>query len=53
MPLFAGERREYVLTSELGVIKADVPISETPFEIGQQVAFDLPKDAAVQLERLD
>ena len=50
---FAGERREYVLTSELGVIKADVPISEKPFKIGQQVAFDLPKDAAVQLERLD
>lgn len=50
---FAGERREYVLTSELGVVKADVPVAKVPYEIGQQVAFDLPKDAAVQLARFD
>ncbi len=50
---FAGERREYVLTSELGVIKADRPVDETPYEIGQKVAFDLPNDAAVRLARFD
>lgn len=50
---FAGERREYVLESPFGTIKADVPISETRFEIGQQVAFDLPRESAVELARID
>lgn len=50
---FAGERREYVLTSELGVIKADVPINEVAYEIGQKITFDLPEDAAVRLARVD
>ncbi len=50
---FAGERREYVLMSELGVVKAERPIKEPPFEIGQKIAFDLPKETAVQLAKLD
>ena len=50
---FAGERREYVLASPLGTIKVDVPVSDTRFEIGQQVAFDLPREAAVPLARFD
>ncbi|MGI9485527.1 MAG: ABC transporter ATP-binding protein [Geminicoccaceae bacterium] len=50
---FAGERREYVLTSELGVIKAERPVDEAPYEIGQKVAFDLPENTAVQLARVD
>lgn len=49
---FAGERREYVLDSDLGVIKADVPVATPPLGIGQCVAFDLPRDVAVQLARL-
>jgi putative spermidine/putrescine transport system ATP-binding protein len=50
---FAGERREYVLTSPLGVIKADAPVAHASYEIGQEVAFDLPGDAAVSLARID
>jgi putative spermidine/putrescine transport system ATP-binding protein len=50
---FAGERREYVLTSPLGVIKADAPVAHPPYEIGQEIAFDLPRDAAVSLARID
>ncbi len=48
---FAGERREYVIDSALGTIKADVPVTDSRYEIGQQVAFDLPRDAAVSLVR--
>ncbi|MDV7143467.1 ABC transporter ATP-binding protein [Tropicimonas sp. TH_r6] len=50
---FAGERREYVLESALGTIKADVPVSESRFEIGQTLAFDLPRETAVELARID
>lgn len=49
---FAGERREYVLQSELGVIKADAPATDRPLEIGQTIAFDLPEDRAARLERM-
>jgi len=50
---FAGERREYVLASDLGVIKADVPIGGETYAIGAKVAFDLPRDAAVHLARFN
>jgi putative spermidine/putrescine transport system ATP-binding protein len=46
---FAGERREYVLDSPLGVIKADVPADEAPLAPGAEVAFDLPRERAVAL----
>jgi putative spermidine/putrescine transport system ATP-binding protein len=49
---FAGERWEYVLSSPLGEIKADLPIGGPRYEIGQAVDFDLPRDAAVSLERV-
>jgi putative spermidine/putrescine transport system ATP-binding protein len=48
---FAGERREYVLSSALGTIKADVPIGREEYTIGTSVAFDLPRAAAVPLAR--
>lgn len=50
---FAGERWEYVLASPLGEIKADLPIGRELYEIGQSVAFDLPRTSAVQLSRFD
>lgn len=50
---FAGERREYVLKSEFGTIKADTPAGRAAFQIGEAIAFDLPRDAAVQLARYD
>jgi len=50
---FAGEHWEYVLASPLGDIKVDVPKGQERFEIGQQVAFDLPRSAAVPLARVD
>ncbi len=46
---FAGERREYVIDSEFGAIKADVPAADPPRTPGETVAFDLPRDAAVRL----
>ena len=48
---FAGERREYVLDSPLGTIKADTPVSDRRWEPGEEVAFDLPRSAAVRLDR--
>ncbi|MGR3375717.1 ABC transporter ATP-binding protein [Salipiger abyssi] len=50
---FAGERREYILESPLGTIKADTPAGAAPLEIGQSVAFDLPRERAAHLARLD
>ncbi|MFD0982754.1 ABC transporter ATP-binding protein [Tropicimonas aquimaris] len=50
---FAGERREYVLESALGTIKADVPVALPRYEIGQTIAFDLPRETAVELARID
>ncbi|MBV1867494.1 MAG: ABC transporter ATP-binding protein [Marinosulfonomonas sp.] len=50
---FAGERREYVLDSKIGVVKADVSVAHPAFEIGQTVDFDLPPETAVQLARVD
>jgi putative spermidine/putrescine transport system ATP-binding protein len=49
---FAGERWEYVLSSPLGDIKANLPIGGPRYEIGQTVDFDLPRNAAVSLERV-
>ncbi|MDO6586082.1 ABC transporter ATP-binding protein [Salipiger sp. 1_MG-2023] len=50
---FAGERREYVLGSALGQIKADAPVSAAPLRMGETIAFDLPPERAVRLERLN
>lgn len=43
---FAGQHREYVLDCTLGPIKADVPIETPEVPIGQEVAFDLPRETA-------
>jgi putative spermidine/putrescine transport system ATP-binding protein len=48
---FAGERREYVLDSALGTVKADVPAAAPPLAVGDEVAFDLPREKAVHLAR--
>jgi putative spermidine/putrescine transport system ATP-binding protein len=48
---FAGERREYVLDSPLGTVKADVPAAAPPLAVGDEVAFDLPREKAVHLAR--
>ncbi|WP_226780625.1 ABC transporter ATP-binding protein [Oceaniglobus trochenteri] len=47
---FAGERREYVVESAIGMVKVDMPASDTVYRIGQPVRFDLPKDRAVIVE---
>ncbi len=46
---FAGERREYVLDTPLGVVKADSPAAAPPLAVGGEIAFDLPREAAVRL----
>ena len=43
---FAGSRREYVLDSPLGQIKADAPIEIPEVPLGHEVAFDLPQATA-------
>ena len=48
---FAGERREYVLDTPLGRIKADLPAAQPGPAAGDEVAFDLPPQRAVRLTR--
>ncbi|WP_116084572.1 ABC transporter ATP-binding protein [Tropicimonas sp. IMCC34011] len=48
---FAGERRDYVLDTQFGQIKADVAAERPAHGIGETVAFDLPRERAVTLER--
>ena len=43
---FAGGHREYVLRSDVGVIKADAPIEVPEVAISESVAFDLPQATA-------
>ena len=50
---FAGERREYVIDSHLGAVKAEVPASDPHRSPGDEVSFDLPRSAAVRLDRMD
>lgn len=50
---FAGEKREFVIESELGSIKAETPASDSTYSPGDQVCFDLPREMAVVLERID
>lgn len=46
---FAGERREYLLQSDIGPVKANAPISVPQVAVGDTVAFDLPHATAVPL----
>lgn len=48
---FAGEQRAYVLDTDFGQVKADVPATAPAHGVGEAVAFDLPRDAAVVLGR--
>jgi len=50
---FAGERRQYVLESAVGVIKVDVAVDAPQYAIGDTIAFDLPLAASVHLKRFD
>jgi len=50
---FAGERREYVLDTALGTVKADTPATEPRRALGDTVQFDLPPDRAVHLAQVD
>lgn len=47
---FAGNSREYVLESELGIIKAEVDSSMKAYELGDETMFDLPVEKAAQLK---
>jgi len=47
---FAGERREYVLDTPLGLVKVDTPVAEPLRRIGQSVQFDLPEERAVRVD---
>ena len=49
----AGERREYVIDSELGTVKADAPASEHPWKPGSGESFDIPRILAFRLERTE
>ena len=46
---FAGEKREYVIDSMLGQIKAFVPADQTAYAIGASISFDLPKAGALSI----
>jgi putative spermidine/putrescine transport system ATP-binding protein len=46
---FAGDRREYLLDSPLGPIKAEVEASQLVHELGTELAFDLPAHKAAPL----
>ncbi|MEM8742931.1 MAG: ABC transporter ATP-binding protein, partial [Pseudomonadota bacterium] len=48
---FAGERRDYVIDTPMGLIKADTPAQDPPLAPGADIAFDLPRADAVWLER--
>ena len=43
---FAGDRREYVIDTDAGVIKADVDAAEPAVRPGESVKFDLPESGA-------
>lgn len=43
---FAGVRREYILESPLGKIRADASIEAPEVPLGDKVAFDLPRSTA-------
>ena len=46
---FAGERREYVLETPLGRIKAEAPATDVAVAPGTEVAFDLPEARGVRV----
>ncbi|NNC00941.1 hypothetical protein HI113_44600 [Corallococcus exiguus] len=48
---FAGSTREYLLTTPLGAIKAEVDASETVHPLGASLKFDLPVEVAAPLRR--
>lgn len=48
---FAGNCREYLLQSAIGTIKAETSTAEPPYAVGTKIAFDLPFDGAVCLDR--
>ena len=48
---FAGRTREYLISSSLGAIKAEVDAAHPPFDAGSEVAFDLPAATAARLTR--
>lgn len=50
---FAGEQRSYVLDSDFGQVKADVPASNPAHGVDDVVAFDLPRETAVALGRAE
>ncbi len=43
---FAGNKREYVITTDAGKIRADVDASESAVQIGETVSFELPESSA-------
>jgi putative spermidine/putrescine transport system ATP-binding protein len=50
---FAGDRREYLLDTPLGRIKAEVDASFPAHDVGSRLSFDLPVAAAAPLRRMD
>lgn len=43
---FAGQHREYVLDTPLGIVRADDPIAAPAYAVDEVVAFDLPLETA-------
>lgn len=48
---FAGDKREYVISTGVGSIKADVDVSVPAIQIGEAVNFGLPESTAWQFHR--
>jgi putative spermidine/putrescine transport system ATP-binding protein len=48
---YLGQVVEYLLSTPLGDIKAEAPASALRYQMGQEIAFDLPRAGAVLLAR--
>jgi putative spermidine/putrescine transport system ATP-binding protein len=47
---FAGDKREYVIDTVAGIVRADVDASEPAVQIGDSINFDLPQSTARALQ---
>lgn len=48
---FAGDKREYVIDTDAGIVRADVDVSEPAVQIGDTISFDLPESSARALQK--
>jgi len=48
---YLGQKVEYLLDTPLGEVKAEAPAATPRHRMGEEIAFDLPRETAVMLER--